>query len=63
MARDPDPGVLLRIREFLLRGDVLDPVLFLQLVVSELVTNALTYALGPVLMELRITACAVDVVL
>ncbi|MFE5371161.1 ATP-binding protein [Streptomyces mirabilis] len=34
-----------------------------QLVVSELVTNALKYAPGPVLMELRITACAVDVVL
>ncbi|MFJ3334357.1 ATP-binding protein [Streptomyces sp. NPDC086766] len=33
-----------------------------QLVVSELVTNALKYAPGPVLMELRITACAVDVV-
>ncbi|MFF4518050.1 ATP-binding protein [Streptomyces mirabilis] len=34
-----------------------------QLVVSELVTNALKYAPGPVLMELRITARAVDVVL
>ncbi|MFI8232585.1 ATP-binding protein [Streptomyces sp. NPDC085900] len=33
-----------------------------QLVVSELVTNALKYAPGPVLMELRITAHAVDVV-
>lgn len=33
-----------------------------QLVVSELVTNALKYAPGPVLMELRITARAVDVV-
>ncbi|MGW4991855.1 ATP-binding protein [Streptomyces mirabilis] len=32
------------------------------LVVSELVTNALKYALGPLLMELRITARAVDVV-
>ncbi|GAA3913499.1 ATP-binding protein [Streptomyces lacrimifluminis] len=33
-----------------------------QLVVSELVTNALKYAPGPVLMELRIDAHAVDVV-
>ncbi|QJT06661.1 ATP-binding protein [Streptomyces asoensis] len=33
-----------------------------QLVVSELVTNARKYAPGPVLMELRITAHAVDVV-
>ncbi|MFI5680662.1 ATP-binding protein [Streptomyces cellulosae] len=33
-----------------------------QLVVSELVTNALKYAPGPVLMELRISAHAVDVV-
>ncbi|MFD7439709.1 ATP-binding protein [Streptomyces sp. NPDC059861] len=33
-----------------------------QLVVSELVTNALKYAPGPVLMELRITVRAVDVV-
>ncbi|MFF1443456.1 ATP-binding protein [Streptomyces sp. NPDC058295] len=33
-----------------------------QLVVSELVTNALKYAPGPVLMELRITVGAVDVV-
>ncbi|NEC85316.1 ATP-binding protein [Streptomyces sp. SID12501] len=33
-----------------------------QLVVSELVTNALKYAPGPVLMELRINAHAVDVV-
>ncbi|WP_371664788.1 ATP-binding protein [Streptomyces sp. NBC_00280] len=33
-----------------------------QLVVSELVTNALKYAPGPVLMELRINALAVDVV-
>ncbi|MER5201325.1 ATP-binding protein [Streptomyces sp. NPDC002884] len=33
-----------------------------QLVVSELVTNALKYAPGPVLMELHITAHAVDVV-
>ncbi|MET7656596.1 MULTISPECIES: ATP-binding protein [unclassified Streptomyces] len=33
-----------------------------QLVVSELVTNALKYTLGPVLMELRIHAHAVDVV-
>ncbi|MCT9113975.1 ATP-binding protein [Streptomyces mirabilis] len=33
-----------------------------QLVVSELVTNARKYAPGPVLMELRITARAVDVV-
>ncbi|MGY1503401.1 ATP-binding protein [Streptomyces sp. QTS52] len=33
-----------------------------QLVVSELVTNALKYAPGPVLMELRINARAVDVV-
>lgn len=33
-----------------------------QLVVSELVTNALKYAPGPVLMELRLTARAVDVV-
>ncbi|WP_307533406.1 ATP-binding protein [Streptomyces sp. V3I8] len=32
-----------------------------QLVVSELVTNARKYAPGPVLMELRITADAVDV--
>nr|WP_203691573.1 ATP-binding protein [Streptomyces sp. SID12488] len=35
---------------------------FTQLVVSELVTNALKYAPGPVLMELRIGAHAVDVV-
>ncbi|MFF4016619.1 ATP-binding protein [Streptomyces sp. NPDC001843] len=35
---------------------------FTQLVVSELVTNALKYAPGPVLMELRINAHAVDVV-
>ncbi|MFF1546377.1 ATP-binding protein [Streptomyces sp. NPDC058291] len=34
-----------------------------QLVVSELVTNARKYAPGPVLMELRITAHAVDVVI
>lgn len=33
-----------------------------QLVVSELVTNALRYAPGPVLMELRITARVVEVV-
>ncbi|MET9668027.1 ATP-binding protein [Streptomyces sp. NPDC006475] len=33
-----------------------------QLVVSELVTNARKYAPGPVLMELRITARAVEVV-
>ncbi|WP_371664592.1 ATP-binding protein [Streptomyces sp. NBC_00280] len=33
-----------------------------QLVVSELVTNARKYAPGPVLLELRINACAVDVV-
>ncbi|MFF3849352.1 ATP-binding protein [Streptomyces sp. NPDC002328] len=33
-----------------------------QLVVSELVTNARKYAPGPVLMELRISARAVDVV-
>ncbi|MFE7444345.1 ATP-binding protein [Streptomyces chartreusis] len=33
-----------------------------QLVVSELVTNARKYAPGPVLMELRITAHAVDIV-
>jgi anti-sigma regulatory factor (Ser/Thr protein kinase) len=33
-----------------------------QLVVSELVTNALKYAPGPVLMELRINAHTVDVV-
>ncbi|MFD9324064.1 ATP-binding protein [Streptomyces sp. NPDC060053] len=33
-----------------------------QLVVSELVTNALKYAPGPVLMELRITVRVVDVV-
>ncbi|OQR63477.1 ATP-binding protein [Streptomyces maremycinicus] len=33
-----------------------------QLVVSELVTNALKYAPGPVLMDLRISAQAVDVV-
>ena len=33
-----------------------------QLVVSELVTNALRHAPGPVLMELRINARAVDVV-
>ncbi|MFG2576282.1 ATP-binding protein [Streptomyces sp. NPDC048481] len=33
-----------------------------QLVVSELVTNARKYAPGPVLMELRITAGSVDVV-
>ncbi|WP_405623722.1 ATP-binding protein [Streptomyces sp. NBC_00076] len=33
-----------------------------QLVVSELVTNALKYAPGPVLMELRINAHSVDVV-
>ncbi|WP_329281356.1 ATP-binding protein [Streptomyces sp. NBC_01451] len=33
-----------------------------RLVVSELVTNALKYAPGPVLMELRIDAHAVDVV-
>ncbi|MFC9286860.1 ATP-binding protein [Streptomyces sp. NPDC057052] len=33
-----------------------------RLVVSELVTNALKYAPGPVLMELRITARVVDVV-
>ncbi|MFD9391031.1 ATP-binding protein [Streptomyces sp. NPDC060000] len=33
-----------------------------QLVVSELVTNARKYAPGPVLMELRITAHVVDVV-
>ncbi|MEE1765333.1 ATP-binding protein [Streptomyces sp. SP18BB07] len=33
-----------------------------QLVVSELVTNALKYAPGPVLMELRLTAHVVDVV-
>jgi anti-sigma regulatory factor (Ser/Thr protein kinase) len=33
-----------------------------QLVVSELVTNALKYSPGPVLMELRITAHAVDIV-
>ncbi|MEU9313758.1 ATP-binding protein [Streptomyces sp. NPDC048256] len=33
-----------------------------QLVVSELVTNALKYAPGPVLMELRISTQAVDVV-
>ncbi|MFG2723432.1 ATP-binding protein [Streptomyces sp. NPDC048416] len=33
-----------------------------QLVVSELVTNAIKYAPGPVLMELRITARVVDVV-
>jgi anti-sigma regulatory factor (Ser/Thr protein kinase) len=33
-----------------------------QLVVGELVTNALKYAPGPVLMELRITVRAVDVV-
>ncbi|WP_399040783.1 ATP-binding protein [Streptomyces sp. 3330] len=33
-----------------------------QLVVSELVTNARKYAPGPVLMELRLTAHAVDVV-
>lgn len=35
---------------------------FTQLVVSELVTNALKYAPGPVLMELRISAHVVDVV-
>ncbi|BDM74481.1 ATP-binding protein (plasmid) [Streptomyces nigrescens] len=34
----------------------------LQLVVSELVTNARKYAPGPVLMELRVNAVAVDVV-
>ncbi|WP_256096284.1 ATP-binding protein [Streptomyces sp. LUP30] len=34
-----------------------------QLVVSELVTNARKYAPGPVLMELRVTAHAVDVVI
>ncbi|WP_435837559.1 ATP-binding protein [Streptomyces chartreusis] len=33
-----------------------------QLVVSELVTNARKYAPGPVLMELRLTAHAVDIV-
>ncbi|WP_063753038.1 ATP-binding protein, partial [Streptomyces resistomycificus] len=33
-----------------------------QLVVSELVTNARKYAPGPVLMELRITAVSVDIV-
>ncbi|WP_328752717.1 ATP-binding protein [Streptomyces sp. NBC_00285] len=33
-----------------------------RLVVSELVTNALKYAPGPVLMELRIAAHALDVV-
>ncbi|MEW2045166.1 ATP-binding protein [Streptomyces sp. NPDC005476] len=33
-----------------------------QLVVSELVTNALKYAPGPVLLELRITTTGVDVV-
>ncbi|WUJ83914.1 ATP-binding protein [Streptomyces mirabilis] len=33
-----------------------------QLVVSELVTNALKYAPGPVLMELRINADSIDVV-
>ncbi|MFG1665003.1 ATP-binding protein [Streptomyces sp. Y7] len=33
-----------------------------QLVVSELVTNARKYAPGPVLMELRITAHAIDIV-
>lgn len=33
-----------------------------QLVVSELVTNARKYAPGPVLMELRITAHSVDIV-
>ncbi|MFK0181634.1 ATP-binding protein [Streptomyces xanthochromogenes] len=33
-----------------------------QLVVSELVTNAIKYAPGPVLMELRLTARAVDIV-
>ncbi|MFD9394870.1 ATP-binding protein [Streptomyces sp. NPDC060000] len=33
-----------------------------QLVVSELVTNALKYAPGPILMELRVHAHAVDVV-
>ncbi|MGY1495264.1 ATP-binding protein [Streptomyces sp. QTS52] len=35
---------------------------FVQLVVSELVTNARKYAPGPVLLELRINARAVDVV-
>ncbi|NEA63947.1 ATP-binding protein [Streptomyces sp. SID12488] len=35
---------------------------FVQLVVSELVTNARKYAPGPVLLELRIDARAVDVV-
>ncbi|MFI5820563.1 ATP-binding protein [Streptomyces rishiriensis] len=34
-----------------------------QLVVSELVTNARKYAPGPVLMELRVTAHALDVVI
>ncbi|MFJ6392801.1 ATP-binding protein [Streptomyces sp. NPDC091972] len=33
-----------------------------QLVVSELVTNALKYAPGPVLMELRVTARSVEIV-
>ncbi|MFE6485402.1 ATP-binding protein [Streptomyces sp. NPDC057757] len=33
-----------------------------QLVVSELVTNALKYAPGPVLMELRINAHSIDIV-
>ncbi|MEV5439547.1 ATP-binding protein [Streptomyces sp. NPDC052682] len=33
-----------------------------QLVVSELVTNARKYAPGPVLMELRITPCHVEIV-
>ncbi|MFJ4873147.1 ATP-binding protein [Streptomyces sp. NPDC088757] len=34
-----------------------------ELVVSELVTNAVKYAPGPILMELRVTADAVDVVI
>ncbi|MFJ7424017.1 ATP-binding protein [Streptomyces uncialis] len=34
----------------------------IQFVVSELVTNALKYAPGPILMELRLTARVVDVV-
>ncbi|MET7733067.1 ATP-binding protein [Streptomyces sp. NPDC005402] len=61
-ARDHATGFLTRLREE--HGLVVSPrtVGTTQLIVSELVTNALKYAPGPVFMELRITGSRVEIV-
>ncbi|MET7686865.1 ATP-binding protein [Streptomyces sp. NPDC005483] len=61
-ARDQATGFLTRLRDK--HGLDVSPytVGMTQLIVSELVTNALKYAPGPVLMELRVTGPRVEIV-